>query len=256
MKVDNLTELLAWKPPSIPMIIGEGILYSETKMLIYGEYGTWKSMTAMHLAFCMCDGTQWLTHFTTPSKVLIIQTEIPKALYRERIIKYITHHKVENVLGIHFVTDLGLRLDSGFGVSAMEEVLKKVEPRVCIIDPVYKSMGGDISNSVDVQHTIDNIDLLMSRYKCACILIAHENKGLVDLSTGTKINRGANKIMGSSYWQNWADSIACLSSVGPDKIQISWEKYRNAQDIINNEEVHIDRRTLGFRATKLVNEEE
>ena len=256
MHADSLVELLSWKPPILPQIIGEGILYPETKMLIYGEYMSWKSMVAMHLAFCMCDGNQWLTHFTTPSRVLIIQTEIPKALYRERVIKYTMHHKVVNMNGIYFVTDLGLRLDSPWGQSAMEDILKKIEPRVCIIDPIYKAMGGDISNSVDVQHTIDTIDTLMNRYKSACILVAHENKGTIDVATGQKYNRGANKIMGSSYWQDWADSICCLTKTGPDRVSVSWEKYRNAQDIINNEEVSIDRKTLGFRANKLTNEEE
>ena len=255
MKVENLTELLAWKPPNIPMIIGEGILHPETRLIMYGEMGTWKSMMAMHLAFCMCDGNSWLSHKTSSSKVLIIQTEIPKALYRERIIKYIQHNPVTNINAIYFITDLGIRLDTPYGVAALEEVMSKIQPRVCIIDPIYKAMGGDISSSTDVQKIQDNIDLVMHRYQSAIVIIAHENKGLIDASTGEKINRGASKIMGSSYWQDWVDSIACISNTGPDKVYISWEKTRNAQDIVNDEEVYIDRRTLRFTTLRVVKEE-
>lgn len=236
-------------------IIGEGILYPETKMILYGEWGTWKSMIAMHMAFCMSEGVPWLTHSTTPTKTLMIQTEIPKALYRERVLKYVSNHVVQRQENIDFVTELGLKLDSPFGVANLEEAMKKSKPKVCIIDPVYKAMGGDISSSVDVQKTIDNIDLIMNRYNCACILVAHENKGQIDLQTGQKYNRGAGKIMGSSYWPDWADSIACLSATGPCSVELCWEKYRNAQDIINDEEVQIDRKTLRIKAAKIIREE-
>ena len=67
------------QPPNYPRaLIGGGLLFASTKMIIYGRYKSLKSMLGLDMAFSLASGTSWLG-FDPPkdgSKVLYLQLEI------------------------------------------------------------------------------------------------------------------------------------------------------------------------------------
>ncbi len=245
MKSESLADLVAWQPPKVKYIISHGILLPETRMIIYGRYGSWKSMLAIHTAFCLAEGRTWITYTVAPSKSLLVQTELPKSPFRDRVLKYAKGNEI-NSENIYFWTEVGLRLDTPYGLAALDAELKERQPQVLIIDPIYKTMTQDISKSVDVQKLLDNIDLEAHRYNLAVILIGHSGKKMYAQDSGIVIDRGADALLGSSYFQDWVDTIISITDLGNDSIRLDFEKYRNSEVELMPVNLKIDREKLSF----------
>lgn len=243
---ETIAELLAWTPPKVVEVISHGLLHPETRMILYGSYGSWKTMLAMDLGFSIATGKNWLSYRTSTQPVLLAQTEIPKALFQKRAKKYVFGSGL-NPPNLFVWTDLGLKLDTPYGLAALDAEVNLTNPRVLITDPLYRNMGGDISSSVDAQKLIDTIDQVAARYHLAVVMVAHPHKLQYDLE-GNLIDRGSDKLMGSSYFADWADTIGWIKrdSTQENIIHLTWEKTRNAEDIVLPISASIDRATLQF----------
>jgi len=110
---ESLSDFLAWKPPVVQQLISNGILIPQGKIILFGPYKSWKSMTAIDLAFKLSSGQPWLGFNTHMSTVLVIQLEIPKAAYQQRVIKYTFGNKLNPSNNLFFMTTRHLKLDKG-----------------------------------------------------------------------------------------------------------------------------------------------
>jgi len=245
MDVLSLEQLLRWKPPAHKDVIADGILYADTAMVLYGEAGSFKSMMAIHLAFCMVDGIPWLGHQTSKCKVLLGQSEIPQAMFQKRVQKYVSnHHSYSN--NLYFFHDPGLKLDRTYGFGRLLSVIKLVQPDVLILDPLYKLVSGHIEDSHDVLALLDNMDVLKHTYHCSIIIIHHEGKSLYN-QEGV-IDRGAQAMMGSSYLMNWPDTrINITSDTYHDLSTITYDNVRHAETILEPVHLKFNRSTLGWK---------
>jgi len=246
MKAESLQQLIDWKPPTIQYII-QDILPIQSRMILYGKWKTWKSMTAMHTGFVVTSNKPWFGFKTFPHRTLIFQSEISKALFRKRVMKYAEGNDCYPK-ELYFTSDPYIKFDRGFGFSQMEAVLSILRPKLLIIDPIYKILSGDISSSVDVQRLLDNFELWIKNYELSIILITHTRKPVVT-SEGI-VERGEEELMGSSYFANWADSIVGLRKRGTDGFTLSFTSLRHAEEEINPIKVQIERETLQFRVVR------
>jgi RecA-family ATPase len=244
MKPESLSELTAWRPPAVRHIISQGLLLPETKMILFGQYDTWKSMLAIDMGFSIASGQKWLGHKTYQSKVLIIQTEIPKYLFRERVMKYAKGHS-NHPINIYFQTDLSLKLNTSYGAAALDRWLTEIDPDVTLVDPIYRTFSGAISDSTEVNKLIDNLNMLSNRHHTAFVLIGHSGK-VIYSQDGSVIDRGADALMGSSYFQDWADTIVEIHPVSSESVRLSFPKTRNAENIVRPVLATIDRDTLSW----------
>ena len=73
-KVDKslytIQDFREWNPPPIRHIIWEGVLDIGQKLQIFGNEGSWKSILALHLAYCLSSGHKWLGFRTSPANVI------------------------------------------------------------------------------------------------------------------------------------------------------------------------------------------
>ena len=236
MKSDTVKELIAWTPPKIEPIISSDILYPETKMIMYGSYKSWKSMIAMHCGFCIASDRKWFSYDTKQGQVLLIQCEIPKFLFRERILAYAKGNDCypDN---LHLVTERNLRLDKDFGLAALNGLIEKITHKtgkqldVLILDPIYKLMSGGIGDSAPVQFFLDNIDNIIDRYKCAVILVTHQRKTLH--AEGVAMSFGADEIYGPVWFPAWLDTALNLerSDIDYTEVTLNFTDVRNAKRI-------------------------
>ncbi|MBU2249155.1 MAG: AAA family ATPase [Gammaproteobacteria bacterium] len=249
MNILSLKDLIDWQPPNIKPIISSGILHPGTKMFLFGNYKSWKSMLSIHTGFCIALGRLWLGHATTQRRVLIVQLEIPQALYRNRIIDYC---KGNNCYpdNIYFASEPYLKLDRDYGVARLDTVLSTLKPEVLILDPLYKLLSGDISNSYAVEVYQSNMDRLLHKHNLTLINVSHTRQQLIT-PAGLLIDMGADEIMGSSFWPNWIDSAIRVRKDAEDQQSISltlcYEAMRNALDILHPIKVLVDRRRLTWR---------
>ena len=254
--IDNESQLASWNPPYRPdAIIEEGILFPGTVMMLFGAAGTWKTMNTLHLAYCIGSGIPWFGFQTAPATVLSHQIELPKALFQDRFLKYKRGNKVTSP-NVYFTTPPDdILLDTTFGTGELTKNVEEVQrrandpklPIVVILDPLMLYMGGHISDEYDVRKFQRNVNSLRRKYNATFIIIHHARLTRTDAS-GQVVDLGAEEIMGSSYWNNWLDTIVRIKVMNPfsgsDSVQMSFDKTRNAQNFLPGFKVKWHRENL------------
>lgn len=244
-KPESLQQFLSWKAPYIRQLIGSGLLIPQGKAIIFGPYKSWKSMTTIDLGFKLASGKPWLGFPTVPSTVLVIQLEIPKAAYQDRVRKYAMGNHL-NPANLYFVTVRNLKLDKGWGIAMLDAWINSTNAQVVIVDPTYKVISGRLTDEYDVRQFTDRMDEIIERHKVSIVLVHHEGKEwIID---GERYDRGADAAFGSAVFGWWCDSSMELRPEfeGSNIVEYSFPLLRLAQDDIPSFKVIINREDLTF----------
>lgn len=248
MKADSLQELITWKPPYQSYIIDHGLLLPQTKMIIFGKMQTWKSMLSIHTGFSLALGRPWFGFKTIKAVTYILQIEVPKAQFRERVLKYTLGNQVTSQ-DIYFSTEHYIKLDRGYGVNELEKELQRINPQVLIVDPLFKVVTGRITDEYDMRQFMDRMDLLMAKYRFALILIHHDRKH--QIYEGEAISFGAEDMFGTSIFIDWCDTSVRTSTTSRDgEVILTFEKARHADEELKPITIQIDRSNLTFKRTQ------
>lgn len=236
-------ELIAWHPEEVPYIISDGIFNVQNNLIIFGQFETWKSWIAMHLGYTVSNGSSWFGFDTNPYSSLLFQLEIPQTQLRKRVVKYCKGNNAypENVW---LWTRMFMKLQ-GPGLLELKHWLDKLKPDILIVDPIYAAMAGDLTNNVDADKFIQNINILKESYNMSIVLISHTRK--TQFTEAGPIAHGAEEMIGSSLFEDWADTILKTSKVDDDLIKIEFTKVRHAERILKPMLVRIDRQNLRFK---------
>lgn len=247
----SLREILD-QPPNYPKtLVGGGLLYANTRMIIYGRYKSFKSMLSMDLAFALASGTSWLGFDSSPlggSKVLYLQLELSEPLFRSRLSKTWSFRemlmegdlqKEVSERNLHFWTQHWLKIDQPQGVAIIDHYLEEIRPDVLIIDPLYKVVTGNLLTVLDMQKLVDALDILIGKYGCSIILISHTRKGVMDMGEW-----GSDDLIGSFVFSAWADTVLKVERKGGDRLGIKFDVVRHAEEELEPKEVHFNKDTL------------
>ncbi len=232
------------KPPSYPRaLVGAGLLYEQTKMIVYGRYKALKSMLGLDLAFSLAGGRDWLG-FSTPDSgvsVFYLQLEISYQLFRSRLSQTWSHRqRYGNLLKpLNFWTQHWLKLDQAAGFNLLNHYMNQYRPDLLIVDPLYKVLSGNLLAAIDVQKVIDSLDILMGRYGMSIVLISHTRKGLMDMGEW-----GSDDLIGSMFFSAWADTILKVERRGGDRLAVKFDVVRHAETELEPKEVLFNRDTL------------
>ena len=245
-KPESLGQFLAWKPPYIKTLIGSNILIPQGKLILCGAYKSWKSMTAMDLAFCLSMGRPWFGLPTTKSTVLVVQLEIPKAAYQDRVKKYFFNHEGQPIDNLHFITAHNLKIDKPWGRDTLKMWIDMTQAQIVVIDPAYKVISGHLVDEYDVGRFTDTIDEIIDDKKVAFIVVHHEGKTMY--AEGEAVDRGADASYGSAKFGWWVDTQVNLKtrSIGSNMVDISFPLLRLAVNEIPSFTFKVDRDTLKF----------
>lgn len=261
MTIDSVQQLISWQPEKRGSIIEEGILLPETRLMIFGQAKAWKSMLSLHTAFVLADGTDWFGFKTTKAATFKYQAELPKAIDRDRVAKY-ARGVNSYPPNIFFKTvQERVKLDTSWGIASFNKDVEEVksrcpnQPLVVILDPLYKLLAGHISDEYDVKKLQDNIDESKAKYGYSIIIIHHSRLTRVD-SSGAIIDLGAEESMGSSYFNNWCDTMIRVKLLDPftekRNVEVSFELVRNAQTLLPNFRLQWSRTDLQPTVTKRI----
>lgn len=233
LTIENTCELLAWKPAYHKSIISDGLLLPETGMIIFGSAKAWKSAMALHTGYCIANGYDWFGFKTNKSTVFKYQVELPKAVDRRRVEKYMNGNRPSNMF---YKTAPYSKIDTSYGKMSLEKDIQIVQSRspdshvVLILDPIYLLITGHISDDYDIKKLLDSLNEMKAKHGITVILIHHTHKTRVD-SSGEVIDLGSEEIMGSSYFNNWADTMVRVKLLNPysgsNRVRMTFELARN-----------------------------
>ncbi|KKK94101.1 hypothetical protein LCGC14_2686210 [marine sediment metagenome] len=248
---ESLADFLAWKPPHIRETISNGLLVPEGKMIIFGPKKSWKSMlVSLDMAFKLSTGLPWVGFGTRQCKVLVVQEEIPLAAFRERVETYANgHNLIGKDLPVWFNNDpVKLGRSAAHGYNNLLTLLKKIQPDVLILDPLYKVIWGNLVDTEDMSSFTDAVDRLIQDMdgQLAVVIVHHKGKAQFT-NEGAVIERGSEAGLGSSIFNNWYDTGLMVSPVDEDTIQINFEDLRLSPVAIKPKVMEVDRATLTFK---------
>jgi len=259
LTVDSLEQLLAWQPPAQNYIIEKGILLPETRMVIFGAPKSWKSMLSMHSAFTLSQGKDWFGYKTNKCTVFVYQAELPKAVYKSRVEKYMVNLNGSKPSNMFFETGTS-KLDTSYGIAELEKKVVEVSlrspntPIVLIIDPINRLMSGTVADEEDTKRFIDNVERLKEKYQLTLIIINHSRKFKID-NEGRQLDFGAEDMFGGEL-QKWCDITVHTKLLsgrpGENRVTISFDLARNAYDVLNSFELYWERQTLLPTVTRII----
>jgi RecA-family ATPase len=272
MPYDTVKSLLAWTPPDRQDIISKGILPPGGRMVIFGGPKTWKSQLAMHTAFCIASGVNWLGFSTRKCVVLKVQTELPKGEERARIDKYSMSLAMSGRAEIAFPanlfleTEVFLKLDTAIGLSSLEKEVDEISKKfkewhmVLILDPLYKMLSGNINDNYALQKFLDNMDFMLGRHPRMSVVIVHHSHKPRYSDAGQLIDEGADASTGGRYLQNWCDTMATCQLLNPktgkNKVRMDFALVRCAEEQLPLLDIKWSRATLLPEVVKSVQAEE
>ena len=85
MQIRSYQDLMLWRPQPLTEIISSGVLYEQTKCVIYGGPKLGKSVLAQQLSMCLVLGIPWIGFHTVKCSVLYVQAEISELLFKDRV---------------------------------------------------------------------------------------------------------------------------------------------------------------------------
>ena len=169
--------------------------------IVGGEPKCGKSMLALDLAVSVAAGVPCLRHFAAlrPGPVLLFCAEDAGHLVRRRL------EGISRAAGASFETlDIAvidvdiLRLDEAGDRRSLRDTVKRIAPRLLVLDPLVRLHGVDENAAADVAPILGHLRDIQRRFHTAVIVVHHARK--------SGATRPGQALRGSSELHAWGDS--------------------------------------------------
>ncbi len=241
LPVRSYQDLLLWQPPPLKEIISDGILYEQTKLVIFGGPKLGKSVLAQQLSFCLVMGLPWLGFSVLQSRVMYIQAEISEVLFRTRLMD-MGKGRIVPANMFNLSTIVGFHLDKPTPSSDLLAAVAKHKPDVLIIDPKYKFVSSNDENSI-IRFT-DTVDECILKHNTTVVVIEHSRKPKMS-ATGAVVDMGGFELRGPIIEQ-WADGIIRLTGDLNQDTRVLQFELRHAVNQILPKQLVLNRQTFWF----------
>jgi len=180
----------------------EGFCDVGDKVAIIGASKVRKSFFCLQLALCLAVGVPFVGMAARKSRVLLANTEIHPAHFKNRIKRMLCAEPFKDVNQPALLNNLHVWNLRNFDVSVeYDQIAEQVEllkPEVLILDPLYRFVRGDENVSTDLKHTlISEFSKLMRINNSALFYTHHDPKSVGDRDD---VSRGSgSSVLGRDY---------------------------------------------------------
>ncbi len=219
----------------------EGILWEGDCMFLLGKEKSGKSILALQLVCALVSGTPFLSKYEVvePMEVLYVQTEGKVHETAERIKNMTCEQGVSwsparfNLLYYH-----SLALDTDPGYNQFRQLIGHLNPRVIILDPLYMSMQGDLSDNTTARRMVRNLRRLAEEFNSSLVVVHHQHRPYRNKQGEQVIDGGDDSIFGSFVWKAFADHVMSLY-VRKDKVRLLTCHTQRSARVIENVEMQL-----------------
>jgi hypothetical protein len=178
--------------------------------IIGGEPKCCKSFLALDLAVAVATGTPCLRRYAVPRSGRVL-------LYAAEDALHIVRHRIEGIcaaagvaiteLDVQVITAPTLRLDLDADRARLEDTIRRLQPRLLILDPFVRLHRIDENASGEVAPLLAFLRDLQRRHRLAVIVVHHARKSASNVRAGQALR-------GSSEFHAWGDSNLYLRRDG------------------------------------------
>jgi hypothetical protein len=166
-----------------------------------------KTWLALDMALSVATGTPCLDTYAVPESgsVLVYLAEDPPAAVRQRLAGLCYHRGLDlETVAVHVITAASLRLDLEDDRQRLEQVVRRLGPRLLILDPLVRLHRLDENRSDEISELLSFLRTLQRTHDLAIVVVHHMRKG------GAR--RGGQALRGSSDLHAWTDSALYLQA--------------------------------------------
>lgn len=195
--------------PAAPAPLVDGILMPGDKMMIAGPPKAGKSFALIELCMAIAAGTSWLGRACQKGPVLYVNLELKRdsRIRRMKAVADAMGADAAEVSSVHCLDLRGRTVPLDRLVRSIIRRAAKVGYKAIVIDPIYKVMGGDESDSEAVKRFCDQLDRLAEGLGCAVVYCHHYAKG--DQWQRASIDRAS----GSGVFSRDADTLLAMTEI-------------------------------------------
>lgn len=195
--------------PEAPAQLVEGILCPGDKMMVAGPPKAGKSFALIELCLAIASGGEWFGRRCLKGKCLYVNLELKRDSRRRRM------RSVAEAMGVSESDAASVHCLDLRGVTVpLDRLVRSIVRRTAregyaavVIDPIYKVMGGDESDSEAVKRFCDQLDKLAEALGCAVVYCHHYAKG--DAWSKAAMDRAS----GSGVFSRDADTLLSMTEV-------------------------------------------
>lgn len=178
--------------------------------LLGGPPKSCKSWLSLDLAISVASGTPCLGHFQVPNAgaVLVYMVEDAEHVVQERLQGICRHRKLTlHGLPLFFITEPRIRLDHPKDRQRLTAAVKRVVPRLLVLDPLVRMHGTDENDAGAVSALLAHLRELQRRFDLAIVLVHHTRK------SGASSAHIGLSLRGSGDFHAWGDHNLYLRRV-------------------------------------------
>lgn len=214
--VHDAEEALLPQPPIDYLV--QNLITRGSVNLFYGEPGSKKTYSLIHLGISVAMGIKWLGMETKPSKVLVIDEESGNVRFSRRLGEIMRGEVVNKEVPLQYVCLAGFKLDNTKDSVLLENLILETGADLVIIDALAEIMDGDENSKQDTQPVFTTLRRIAVSTNAAIIVIHHSNK--------------AGGYRGSSAIKGAVDLMVQVTSEdGDTRIEFKTEKTRDCEAI-------------------------
>lgn len=202
-KVYNAAEV--WNPQPPTEYVIKNLITRGSINMFYGDPGSKKTYSLMHMGVCVATGHEWVGFETTPSRVLLIDEESGKKRVINRLGEIMRGVVVDEDIPFQFVCLAAFKLDNENDQTLLKELITATGTELVIIDALADIMDGDENCKQDTQPVFNSLKKIAEDTNAAIVVIHHSGKkgdyrgssaikGAVDLMIEIRSKDGANTV--------------------------------------------------------------
>jgi hypothetical protein len=203
----SLEQMMTHDTDPMPKQVIENVLHKGSKMIISGSSKAGKTLSLLHLGLAAANGSTWLGHRTTISKVIYLDFELKKRIASRRIAEMVNANPDYDPKNQNFMY-CSLRGQS----RTLEDLVHHIEdledhrPDLVIVDPFYKlATGADENDAGAISEVVNRMEQFSERLDCSFVYAHHFSKG--NKSDTDHIDRAS----GSGVFARDPDAILTLT---------------------------------------------
>lgn len=214
--VHTAVEAMLPQPPIEYLV--DGLIQRGSVHCFYGDGGSKKTYTLMHMGVMVSSGSTWLGMNTLKGNVLLIDEESGNRRVNRRLREIILGEAIQPEIPFLHVSYGHFKLDDAKDALLLESLIIETKADMVIIDALADVMIGDENSKQDTQPVFYELKRIAENTNAAIVVIHHSNK--------------SGSYRGSSAIKDSVDTlIQVTSEEGANRIDFKSEKIRDSEAI-------------------------
>lgn len=156
--------------------IVDGIIYKKSITVLFGDGGTKKTWSCMHLAACVAGGAPWGDYDVKQCRVLYVDEENGENEILDRAGRCLRGAMTDASANLRIISLAAFHLDNSIDEQLLTAEILKQSAELVIMDALADIMEGDENAKQEVQPVFNALRRIAEKTNAALLVIHHENK--------------------------------------------------------------------------------